>query len=57
MGGRVSPEMLKARELIKQGATAYRAAKETGLTTGAITRSPWYKEYKLKQQQEDVNNA
>lgn len=55
MGGRVSPEMLRARELVKAGATAYRAAKETGLTTGAITRSPWYKEFKAKQQERTDN--
>lgn len=42
MGGKVSADMLRARALIEKGATAYRAAKTVGLTTGAITRSQWY---------------
>lgn len=41
-GAKTSPEMLEARKLIERGATAYAAAKATGLTRGAITRSPWY---------------
>lgn len=48
-GAKTSSEMLKARKLIEQGATAYAAAKATGLTTGAITRSAWYKERQAAQ--------
>jgi hypothetical protein len=36
--------MLKARAMVEKGATAYGAAKANGLTTGAITRSQWYKD-------------
>lgn len=46
MGAKVSPEMEKARKLIEAGGgkvTAYAAAQATGLTTGAISRSAWYK--------------
>ena len=45
MTARVSPQMLEAIELIKAGATRYQAAKKTGLTISAITRSRLYKEY------------
>lgn len=45
-GAKTSPEMLKARKMIEQDASAYAAAKATGLTTGAITRSKWYRDYK-----------
>lgn len=45
-GAKTSPEMLKARKLVEAGATPYAAAKAVGLTTGAITRSTWYKEYR-----------
>lgn len=42
MGAKVSAEMLKARKMIEAGATAYRAAKDCGVTVSAITRSKWY---------------
>lgn len=45
MTAKTSQQMLDARELIKKGATPYRAAKDCGLTVSAITRSPWYKEF------------
>lgn len=48
MAAKVSPEMQKARALIAAGkgkVTAYAAAKATGLTTGAITRSKWYRDF------------
>lgn len=48
-GAKTSPEMLKARQMIEKGATAYAAAKECGLTTGAITRSVWYLEHRAAQ--------
>lgn len=44
MAAKTSPEMLEARKMIEKGATAYRAAKDCGLTTSAITRSTWYRE-------------
>jgi hypothetical protein len=43
MPGRVSPEMLKAIEMVAHGATAYRAAKNTGLHVSSVTRSPLYR--------------
>lgn len=45
MGAKVSPEMLRARQMIEAGATAYRAAKECGLTVSGITRSKWYQDF------------
>lgn len=43
MGARVSAEMVRARELVlEKGATAYGAARATGLTVGAISRTKWY---------------
>lgn len=48
MGAKISPEMEKARKLIVAGAgkvSAYAAAQATGLTTGAISRSAWYKKF------------
>jgi uncharacterized protein YerC len=38
MSGRVSAEMLEARRLLRQGYTAYAAAKETGLNQSSISR-------------------
>lgn len=44
MGAKVSGEMVRAKELVLvHGATAYAAAKATGLTTGAISRTKWYR--------------
>lgn len=48
MGAKVSPEMLRARQMIEAGATAYRAAKECGLTVSGITRSTWYQDFAAK---------
>lgn len=39
MGARTSPEMLKAQELLRQGLTAYAAAKLSGISQGAISKS------------------
>ena len=39
MGARTSPEMLIAQSLLRQGFTAYAAAKQTGITQSAISRS------------------
>lgn len=44
MTGKVSAEMRQAIELIRQGKTAYEAAKVTGVTRGAISRSKLYRE-------------
>lgn len=52
MGARTSPEMLRAIELIKAGATRYQAAKETGLRITSITRSRQYQEL-VKGQKKD----
>lgn len=44
MGAKVSGEMVRAKALVlDHGATAYAAAKATGLTTGAISRTDWYR--------------
>lgn len=45
-GPKVSQEMANARAdmLANPSMSAYRAAKNHGLTTGAITRSPWYRD-------------
>lgn len=45
MGARISAEMRAARKLVEAGHTAYAAAKATGLTQGAISKSKWYKEF------------
>ena len=39
MGARVSAEMLAAQALLRQGFTAYAAAKQTGISQGAISKS------------------
>lgn len=44
MGARVSDAMLKARVLIEAGSTPYAAAKVTGITQSAITKSKWNRE-------------
>ena len=48
-GPKVSQNMLDARTamLADKGMSAYRAAQLHGLTTGAITRSPWYRDVYL----------
>jgi len=45
MAAKTSPEMLRAIELVKKGATAYRAAKECNVTTSAVTRSKGYRDH------------
>lgn len=57
MAARTSEAMLSARKMIEAGATAYRAAKDCGLTTSAITRSPWYLERKATQPAARPSNA
>jgi hypothetical protein len=57
MGAKTSQEMLKARELIEKGATAYRAAKDCGVTVSAITRSGWYHEFKARKDAEDATKG
>jgi hypothetical protein len=49
MPARVSAEMLRALELIKGGATPYRAAKETGLHESTISRSRLYRAWLAEQ--------
>lgn len=44
MGALVSEAMLRARKLILEGMTPYRAAKETGISQSAITKSKWNRE-------------
>lgn len=39
MGARTSPEMLHAQELLRQGLSAYAAAKQSGISQGAISKS------------------
>lgn len=47
MGAKESEAMKQARHLILVcGYTAYKAAKETGLTQGAISKTSWYKLYR-----------
>lgn len=41
MGARTSDAMLKARALIEAGSTPYAAAKATGISQSAITKSKW----------------
>lgn len=57
MAGKVSSEMLEARKLVEKGATPYAAAKKTGLTTGAITRSQWYKDRKATAAETEAKKA
>lgn len=46
MGARESEAMKQARNLIiNHGYTAYKAAKETGITAGAISKAAWYREH------------
>lgn len=52
MGAKTSPEMIKAREMIEKGATAYRAAQDCGLTVTGITRSKWYRDFTAQQAEE-----
>lgn len=56
MGARVSAEMLRAMELVRQGKTRYEAAKETGLRITAITRSKLYKEWVAQQKKTGEKN-
>jgi predicted transcriptional regulator len=42
MAAKPSAAGIEARRLVEAGATAYRAAKDTGLTVSAITRAKWY---------------
>lgn len=44
MGAKTSPAMHVALALIKGGATAYSAAKQTGLALSTVYRSKLYKE-------------
>lgn len=39
MGARTSAEMLKAQELLRQGLNGYQAAKQSGISEGAISKS------------------
>ncbi len=39
MGAHISAAMIQAQMLLKQGATAYAAAKQSGITQGAISKS------------------
>lgn len=39
MGARTSQEMLIAQSFLRQGLTAYAAAKQSGITQSAISRS------------------
>jgi len=43
MGAKRSPEMIRAEKLVRSGWSAYKAAKEVGLTPSAIYMSAWYK--------------
>jgi hypothetical protein len=45
MGAKISAEMLRAIQMIREGATRYEAAKATGLRITSITRSRLYKEW------------
>lgn len=54
MGAKVSAEMVKAKQLVlEKGATAYSAAHACGLTTGAISRTKWYRDHVAAQAVED----
>lgn len=48
-GARVSEAMLAARTLIEGGATQYAAAKATGITQSAISKSKWWRDRKAAQ--------
>ena len=48
MGAKESAEMKKARKLVAEGHSAYRAAQLAGISKQAIYMSNWYKELKLK---------
>jgi DNA-binding transcriptional regulator LsrR (DeoR family) len=49
MGARESEAMKRARELvIAQGLSQAEAARRTGLTRGAISKAAWYREWKIK---------
>lgn len=54
MGAKISAEMRAARKLVEAGQSAYAAAKATGLTQGAISKSQWYKDYIAKQGAKNV---
>lgn len=56
MAPRISAEMLRAIQMIKDGATRYEAAKATGLRITSITRSKLYKEW-IEQQKAKDNAA
>ena len=45
MGAKQSQEMKKAERLVRAGSTAYAAAKAAGVTRGAISKAPWYREF------------
>lgn len=49
MAAKPSAAGIEARRLVEAGATAYRAAKDTGMTVSAITRSKWYVERQATQ--------
>jgi hypothetical protein len=51
MAPRISAEMVRAIQMIREGANRYQAAKATGLTVSAITRSKLYKAWLEEQQQ------
>jgi predicted transcriptional regulator len=48
MGAKESAAMKTARELVTgpRGLNQSQAAKETGLTRGAISKAKWYREFK-----------
>jgi hypothetical protein len=47
MGARESSAMVEARRLVmKKGVSPYAAAKQVGLSSGAIYMAPWYKEWR-----------
>lgn len=55
MGARTSPEMLIAQSLLRQGFTAYAAAKQSGISQGAISKSKACQE--IIRQRNDANAA
>jgi uncharacterized protein YerC len=50
MGARTSPEMLRAQELLRQGYTAYRASKESGIAQSTISQNAKCREIILQRQ-------
>ncbi len=48
MGARQSPEMAKAKKLVLGGMSQYEAAAKSGITAGAISKAPWYREHKAE---------